>query len=83
MSFMDHALSQMIEPDNLLVKIESIVDWEPISEILESSLSKRSGLLIAGTVPYSYTQMFKILLIQQWHTLSDPKMEEALDSVVK
>lgn len=29
-------------------------------------------------VPYEYLSMFKALLIQQWHTLSDPKMEEAL-----
>ena len=78
MSFMDHALSQMIEPDNLLVKIESIIDWEPISKLLDKKLGKRSGALIAGTVPYEYIRMFKALLIQQWHTLSDPKMEEAL-----
>jgi len=78
MSFLEQALSHMIEPDNLLVKIESIIDWEPISELLDNILGKRSGVLIAGTVPYDYTQMFKVLLIQQWHTLSDPKMEEAL-----
>jgi len=78
MSFMEHALSQMIERDNLLVKIESIIDWEPISKLLDKKLGKRSGTLIAGTVPYEYIRMFKALLIQQWHTLSDPKMEEAL-----
>ena len=78
MAFMDHALSQMIEPDNLLVKIESIIDWEPITKLLDKKLGKRSGVLIAGTVPYEYIRMFKALLIQQWHTLSDPKMEEAL-----
>ena len=78
MSFMEHALSHMIEPDNLLVKIESIIDWEPISKLLDKKLGKRSGVLIAGKVPYEYISMFKALLIQQWHTLSDPKMEEAL-----
>lgn len=78
MAFLDYALSQMIEPDNLLVKIESIVDWEPISSILDKKLGKRRGVLIAGMVPYEYLSMFKALLIQQWHTLSDPKMEEAL-----
>ena len=55
MSFLEQALSHMIEPDNLLVKIESIIDWEPISELLDNSLGKRSGVLIAGTVPYDYT----------------------------
>jgi IS5 family transposase len=78
MAFLDYALSQIIEPDNLLVKVESIVDWEPISALLDKKLGKRRGQLIAGMVPYEYLSMFKALLIQQWHTLSDPKMEEAL-----
>jgi hypothetical protein len=38
MSFLEQALSHMIEPDNLLVKIESIIDWEPISELLDKGL---------------------------------------------
>ncbi len=79
MAFLDYALSQMIEPDNLLVKVESIVDWDPISSLLDKKLGKRRGVLIAGMVPYEYLSMFKALLIQQWHTLSDPKMEEALN----
>ena len=65
MAFMDYVLSQMIEPDNLLVKIESIIDWEPITKLLDKKLGKRSGVLIAGTVPYEYIRMFKALLIQQ------------------
>ena len=78
MTFMNYALSQMIEPDNLLVRIESVIDWDPITKLLDSKLGRHSGVLIAGTVPYEYIRMFKALLIQQWHTLSDPKMEEAL-----
>lgn len=77
MAFFDYALSQIIEPDNLLVKVESIVDWNEISELLDKKLGIPERL-IAGTVPYNYLSLFKILLIQQWHTLSDPKMEESL-----
>ena len=39
-------------------------DWEPISELLDNSLGKRSGVLIAGKVPYYYTQMFKEIIVQ-------------------
>lgn len=77
MSFFDYALTQIIEKDNLLVKIESIVDWEELSELLNITLGKRETN-VAGMVPYEYINLFKILLIQQWHTLSDPKMEDAL-----
>ena len=31
-----------------------------------------------GQVPYDYLSLLKVLLLQQWHQLSDPKMEEAL-----
>jgi IS5 family transposase len=77
MAFFDYALTQMIEPGNLLVKIESILDWQPISDMLDKKLGKRD-ISIAGKIPYNSLSMFKTLLIQQWHTLSDPKIEVAL-----
>lgn len=77
MAFFDYALSQIIEPGNLLVKIESIIDWNDLSELLDKKLGVRETK-VAGTVPYSYLSLFKVLLIQQWYTLSDPKMEESL-----
>ena len=77
MSFFNYALSQIIEPDNLLVKIESIVNWSKVSDILNKKLGIRENK-IPGQVAYNYLPMFKTVLIQQWHTLSDPKMEDAL-----
>lgn len=77
MTFFNYALSQMIEPDNLLVKVESIVDWSELSTLLDKKLGARESK-VAGQVPYDYLSLFKALLIQQWHTLSDPKMEGAL-----
>ena len=77
MSFFNYALSQMIEQDNLLVKIESIVGWSEVSNILNKKLGIRENKT-PGQVSYDYLSMFKTLLIQQWHSLSDPKMEDAL-----
>ena len=77
MTFFNYALSQMIEPDNLLVKVESIIDWSEISELLNKKLKVKDHK-VAGKVPYEYLSLFKALLVQQWHTLSDPKMEESL-----
>jgi IS5 family transposase len=77
MAFFDYALSQIIESSNLLVKVESIVNWTELSDILDGKLGIRESR-VAGQVPYNYLALFKVLLVQQWHTLSDPKMEEAL-----
>ena len=77
MSFFNYALEQIITKDNLLVKVESLINWDIISENLNNKLGKRITL-IPGQVPYEYINLFKILLIQQWHNLSDPKMEESL-----
>ncbi len=33
---------------------------------------------MVGKPPYDYLSMYKVLLLQQWHNLSDPKMEESL-----
>lgn len=77
MAFFDYALSKMIEPDNLLVKIESIVNWDELSVMLDKKLGIRESK-VPGQVAYKSLPLFKILLLQQWHTLSDPKMEEAL-----
>lgn len=77
MSFFNYALEQMITKDNLLLKVNNIINWDAISDNLNNKLGKRSEV-ISGQVPYEYINLFKILLVQQWHSLSDPKMEESL-----
>jgi IS5 family transposase len=77
MTFLNYALERMVEPDNLLVKIESIIDWVDLSRLLDKKLGTKTKA-VAGQESYNYLAMFKILLLQQWHTLSDPKMEDAL-----
>jgi transposase, IS5 family len=67
----------MMDKNSLLIKIENIVDWGEISSLLDKKLGKKRDD-VAGKTPYSYLSMFKVLLIQQWHSLSDPKMEESL-----
>jgi IS5 family transposase len=77
MSFFNYALDQMLEADNLLVKLNKLVDWQELSELLNKALGKRQST-VAGKPSYDYLSMYKVLLLQQWHNLSDPKMEESL-----
>ena len=75
MSFLVESLRYMMDKESILIKIEAIVDWQPIADNLKVKLSKE---VMRGQVPYDYLSLFKVLLLQQWHQLSDPKMEEAL-----
>ncbi len=75
MSFLVESLKYMMDKDNLLIKVESLIDWTPIGEDLGLRLAKE---VMRGQTPYNYLSLFKTLLLQQWHQLSDPKMEEAL-----
>jgi IS5 family transposase len=77
MAFFDYALKQIIAKDNLLVKVNNIINWEIIRNKLDDKLGVRKAFT-PGQTPYEYINLFKILLIQQWHNLSDPKMEESL-----
>ena len=63
-----------IGEDNVLTKIDALMDWRAFSLILTRGLG-RSG---DGPPGYDALILFKCLLIGQWHGLSDPKLERAL-----
>lgn len=77
MSFFEYAVKDRLGQENKLVKIESLIDWQPIKEKL-ACVYKNEYKMIAGVKPYSSLSMFKALLLQSWHSLSDAKLEEAL-----
>ncbi len=66
--------SERIGRDDVLAKIDALVDWRAFSPILKRGLG-RSG---EGPSGYDPLVLFKCLLIGQWHGLSDPKLERAL-----
>lgn len=72
--------AQMIESrlgrDHHLVKVYYLLDWSRFGQLL-SGLYDRSTP-VAGVIPYDPSKMFRAMILQAWHSLSDPKMEEAL-----
>jgi len=56
-----------------LDKITELVDWDAIGRVL-SPLRRGKR----GAPPYPALMLFKALLLQQWYTLSDEGLEEAL-----
>ena len=63
--------------DSVLVKIDRLIDWSTVGQLLKG-LYKREKEDKGGQQPYDSVVMFKAILLGQWHSLSDPELEEAL-----
>src|SRR5271170_8207989 len=72
-SFVDALVSGYGKVGRFLDRIERGFDWSAF----EALLSPIHGSAM-GAPGYPPLTMFKILLLQQWHTLSDPAAEEAV-----
>src|SRR6202012_5390411 len=72
--FADFAVSGRMDTNRALTEIAGLVDWSRIEGLL-------SGLVRpdrAGEAAYPPLVLFKALLLQRWHGLSDPQLEAAL-----
>src|SRR6202034_3390655 len=72
-SFVDAMVSGYGKVGGFLERIEQGFDWSAI----EALLSPIHGSAM-GAPGYPPLTLFKIVLLQQWHTLSDPAAEEAV-----
>ena len=57
-----------------LTRLERVLDWGRLYRIAEPAFNKATG-----RPPYPVSIMIRLLLLQQWHGLSDPGLEEAVD----
>jgi len=73
MSFVDAMLGPGIGSNDKLARIDALIDWQPLCEIV-------AGLRPAqtGRRPYASLSMLKALYLQALYDLSDPGLEEAL-----
>jgi IS5 family transposase len=60
--------------NRMLENVERAINWEPIRNKIERCY-RQSG---PGKPAFPVLIMFRSLLLQQWHKLSDPGLEEAL-----
>lgn len=76
MSFFSNAISTRLG-DNRLIKLNELLDWSLIQDQLAKIYEgKKKG--VAGQKPYDTLSMYKAILLQSWHSLSDPQLEEAI-----
>lgn len=71
-SFFELDLERHLGREGHLVKIDKLLRWYRFSKILKGVHSD------LGPEGYDILQMFKCLLLQSWHSLSDPGLEYAL-----
>ena len=66
-------VSETLGQNQRLERIAAAVDWDRLGQVV-------AGVHAAprGRPSYPPLLMVKVLLLQQWYTLSDPQMEEAL-----
>ena len=62
-----------------LAEMEAVVPWQALIDLIEPHYPKTSNK--GGRPPYPLTTLLRIHLLQQWYSLTDPAMEEALIEV--
>ena len=72
-SLAEAVVSETLGQNQRLERIDDAVDWERLGQVV-------AGVHAAarGRPSYPPLLMVKVLLLQQWYTLSDPQLEEAL-----
>jgi IS5 family transposase len=82
LGFADYELTtakKRTKRENFLAEMEAVVPLQALIDLIEPHYPKASKK--GGRPPYSLTTMLQIHLLQQWYSLSDPAMEEALIEV--
>jgi len=73
MSLADELVTRRAGQNAQLAKIGQLVEWRPLERML-----KGIYCAVEGRPAYPPLSMFKAMLLQQWYSLSDPQLEEAL-----
>jgi IS5 family transposase len=82
LGFSDYELTtakKQTKREKFLSEMEVVVPWQALIDLFEPHYPKTSKK--GGRPPYPLGTMLRIDLLQQWYSLSDPAMEEALIEV--
>jgi len=65
--------------EKFLAEMDQVVPWQPLLDLIETHYPRTSSK--CGRPPYPLATMLRIHLMQQWYSLSDQAMEDALIEV--
>jgi len=72
----DFRLKKLAEKGDPLAKLDKVMNWELFRPMLEDVCKAEGKDPVQGGRPhYDYVMMFKILVLQQYHSLSDERTE--------
>ena len=72
-------LSKLTEKGNPLERLDAVMDWQLFLPLLSELFSRKNKVIGRGGRPHlDYLMMFKVLLLQRLHNLSDDAMEYQL-----
>lgn len=74
--FLDLAVAERKRPKSFLDDVDRVIDWKPIEVFLKKKLRRHRDAV--GNPAYPALGMFKVLLLQRWHDLSDHKTAAAM-----
>ena len=77
MTFFEMGAQGRIGQENQLMKLWKLIRWEELGKHLKG-LHKNEENPQGGQKAYDALKMLKALVLQQWHELSDPGLEESL-----
>ena len=82
LGFSDYELTtakKQSKREKFLAEMESVVPWQELIALISPFYPKANKK--GGRPPYPLATMLRIHLFQQWYSLSDPAMEDALIEV--
>jgi len=82
LGFSDYELTtakKQTKREKFLSEMEAVVPWQALIALIAPFYPKASNK--GGRPPYPLATMLRIHLLQQWYSLSDPAMEDALIEV--
>jgi IS5 family transposase len=71
-SFFELGVKEHLGLDNQLVKLEKIINWNNLLVQLDNVHKEE------GSKGYNSLKIFRAILLSQWHSLSDPGLEQSL-----
>jgi IS5 family transposase len=77
MSFFILGAKERVKKDHYLMRIDRLINWHPIEKTLRGIHVNEINPK-GGPKAYNNLSMFKAILLGQWHSLSDPGLEEAI-----
>lgn len=78
-TFFSLGATRRIGNNNQLMKMSSLINWGRIDYKVRKINKNLGDGKVAGVMPYDALSMFKAILLQNWHCLSDAGLEEALN----